>query len=279
MRKPQRTQAHTLAGAYALDAVTGADRARFERHLARCQACAAELRELREAAARLAAAVAADPPGGITERAVAAAARTRQWPPDIGPARGWRPAREWPVAWGRWQARGWRPARHALRARGLSRAPGSGGPGVSRRVALGLAAVFLAVAAASGAVAVTAEHHLGTDQARDHAIAEVLSAPDAVMLTARVTGGGTATVVTSLRDRALVFTADGLPSLPAGRYYQLWLMGRAGDRPAGLLPAPDHGMTGPVIATGVTAGDMVGLTAGPPSGHPASSPILMLRVT
>jgi hypothetical protein len=257
MRKLRRTEAHTLAGAYALDAVTGADQARFERHLARCQACAAELRELREAAARLAAAAAADPPPGVIERAVSAAARTRQWPPAIGQAQGWRAARG-RSAQGRGQARG---------------------HGVSRRVALGLAAVFLAVAAASGAVAITAEHHLGTDQARDHAIAEVLSAPDAVMLTARVTGGGTATVVTSLRDRALVFTADGLPPLPAGRYYQLWLMGRAGDRPAGLLPAPDHGMTGPVIATGVTVGDMVGLTAGPPSGHPASSPILMLRVT
>jgi hypothetical protein len=274
MRKLRRTEAHTLAGAYALDAVTGADQARFERHLARCQACAAELRELREAAARLAAAAAADPPPGVIERAVSAAARTRQWPPAIGQAQGWRAARG-RSAQGRGQARGWRAARgRSARGRGQAR-----GHGVSRRVALGLAAVFLAVAAASGAVAITAEHHLGTDQARDHAIAEVLSAPDAVMLTARVTGGGTATVVTSLRDRALVFTADGLPPLPAGRYYQLWLMGRAGDRPAGLLPAPDHGMTGPVIATGVTAGDMVGLTAGPPSGHPASSPILMLRVT
>ncbi|HEY6297788.1 MAG TPA: zf-HC2 domain-containing protein, partial [Streptosporangiaceae bacterium] len=73
MRRLRRPQAHTLAGAYALDAVTGADRTRFERHLARCQDCAGELRELREAAARLAAAVAADPPAGLVERAVAAA--------------------------------------------------------------------------------------------------------------------------------------------------------------------------------------------------------------
>ena len=56
MRTPRRPEPHTLAGAYALDAIDGPDRARFERHLARCLACAAELRELREAAARLAAA-------------------------------------------------------------------------------------------------------------------------------------------------------------------------------------------------------------------------------
>jgi Anti-sigma-K factor rskA/Putative zinc-finger len=248
MKNLRRTEAHTLAGAYALDAVTGADRARFERHLARCQACARELRELREAAARLAAAVAAEPPADLVERAVAAAARTRQWPPpDTGQVRG--------------------------RRTGARR-------GVSRRIARGVAAVFLAAAAASGAVAVTAEHHLGADQAREHAIAEVLNAPDAVMLTARITGGGTATVVMSHRDRALVFTAAGLPALPAGSCYELWLMGPAGDRPAGVLPAPDHGMTGPVIATGLTTGDSVGLTVAPVGrpGHLAAKPILMLSL-
>jgi len=250
MRKPRRTEAHTLAGAYALDAITGADRARFERHLARCQACARELGEVREATAALAQAVATDPPAEVIERAVAAAARTRQLPPVTGPTRGW-------------QAAG-------------SRSP------ASRRVALGLAAVFLVGAAASGAAALTAEHHVGADQAREQAIAEVLNAPDAVMLTARVTGGGSATVVISRRDRALVFTTAGLPPLPASRCYQLWLMGPAGDRPADVLPAPDHGMTSPVIATGVAAGDWVGLTVGPAdmSGHhPPAAPILMLNLT
>jgi hypothetical protein len=277
MRKLRRTEAHTLAGAYALDAVTGADRARFERHLARCQACARELRELREAAARLAAAVAAEPPADLVERAVAAAARTRQWPPpDTGQVRGRRTARGWRTARGR------RPAWRTRRARGSSRAPAPGEArrGVSRRIALSVAAVFLAAAAASGAVAVTAEHHLGADQAREHAIAEVLNAPDAVMLTARITGGGTATVVMSHRDRALVFTAAGLPALPAGSCYELWLMGPAGDRPAGVLPAPEHGMTGPVIATGLTTGDSVGLTVAPVGrpGHLAAKPILMLSL-
>ncbi|HEY6296923.1 MAG TPA: anti-sigma factor, partial [Streptosporangiaceae bacterium] len=152
---------------------------------------------------------------------------------------------------------------------------------VARRTALGVAAVFLGAAAASGAVALSAEHHLGADQARVRAIAEVLNAPDAVMLTARVTGGGTATVVMSHRERALVFTAAGLPALPAGSCYQLWLMGPTGDRPAFVLPAPDHGMTGPVTATGVKAGDWIGLTispVGPMSGHLAAKPILMLNL-
>ena len=252
MSRLWRHEAHTLAGAYALDAVTGPERARFERHLARCHACALELAELREATARLAGAVAADPPATVIQRAVAAAARTPQLPPADSGSRT-RPRRPWP-------RRPWLAAR--------------------RRVAWGLAAVFLAAAAASGGVALTAAHHAGAAQRSEHAIAQVLNAPDAVLLTSRVKAGGTVTVVMSRRDRALVFTTDGLPPLPSGRCYQLWLMGPAGDRPAALLPPPDHGMTSPVIATGVAEGDWVGLTDGPPGtpGHLRSAPILMLSL-
>jgi len=262
MSRLWRHEAHTLAGAYALDAVTGPERVRFERHLARCHACALELAELREATARLAGAVAADPPAAVIQRAVAAAARTPQLPPADPGSRPWRPGRPGRPARPRrsWSLRPWLAAR--------------------RRVAWGLAAVFLAAAAASGGVALTAAHHAGVAQRSEHAIAEVLNAPDAVLLTSRVKAGGTVTVVMSRRDRALVFTSDGLPPLPAGRYYQVWLMGPAGDRPAALLPPPDHGMTSPVIATGLAEGDWVGLTDGPPGtpGHLRSAPILMLSL-
>ena len=249
MRTPRRPEPHTLAGAYALDAIDGPDRARFERHLARCPACTAELRELREATARLAGAAAADPPADLIDQVVAAAARTRQLPPAA--------------------------------ARPPARRPG---PGRLRRaaprwVAAGLAAAVLVGAATAGLAA--AEHHLSSVRQGDHAIAVVLNAPDAVLLTARVTAGGKATVVMSRRDRALVFTTDGLPPLRAGRCYQLWLMGSAGDRPVGVLPAPDHGMTSPVIATGLAAGDWVALTVEPVGRPPgsATAPILMLNLT
>jgi hypothetical protein len=265
MSRSRRPEPHTLAGAYALDSITGPDRARFERHLARCQACARELAELREVTARLAGAVAADPPPDVIERAVAAAARTRQLPPATYQARA------------RWHAR------RVRRAAGTGRAaaPGQALRAGRHRIALGLAVTFLIAASAFGAAAFTAEHHLSAAQLNDHAVTEVLNAPDAVMLTARVKGGGTATLVMSHRDRALVFTTAGLPPLPTDRCYQLWLMGPAGDRPAGVLPAPDHGMTSPVIATGLAAGDWVGLTVEPgsQSRHPTSTPILMLSLT
>jgi anti-sigma-K factor RskA len=257
----RRPELHTLAGAYALDAVPEADRARFERHLARCRACAREQRELREATARLAGAVAADPPAELVERVIAAVARTRQLPPATGPAPAWPARLIHKVRNARRLPSPWRPRRH--------------------RLALALAAGFLAVSAASGAIALTAEHNLGAAQQGDHAIAEVLNAPDAVMLTSRVKAGGAATIVMSHRDHALVFTTAGLPPLPSGRGYQLWLIGPHGDRSAGLLPAPHNGMTSPVIATGLAAGDQVGLTIEPGTGspYPTSSPILMLSLT
>jgi anti-sigma-K factor RskA len=248
-----------------MDAVTRADRARFERHLARCQACARELRELREATARLAGAVAAEPPGPLIERVLASAARTPQLPPSSAGPAAWR--RAWPSGW----PRGARPAASAGRARRT----------LPSRLAAALAVVLLASAAATGLAAVHTEHRLGADQQRDQQIAAVLNAPDAVMLTARVKAGGTVTVVMSHRDGSLVFTTDRLPRLAGGRCYQLWLMGPRGDRSGGMLPAAHGGMTSPVIASGVAAGDQVGLTVEPEGGspRPTSGPILMVNLS
>ena len=53
---------HSLAGAYALDALADPERSRFEEHLATCDACAQEVRGLRETASHLGAAVATAAP-------------------------------------------------------------------------------------------------------------------------------------------------------------------------------------------------------------------------
>src|SRR5215467_8272270 len=243
-RRPER---HALVGAYAMDAVTGADRARFERHLAGCPACAREVQELRETTARLASAVATEPPGHLLRRALVSAGRTRQLPPAST-----RTADRW---------RAWRTG-GASRAGRAGSAPvhGRARPVPRPRLALALAAIVLAAVAASAVITVGDGHRLAAAELRDHQIAEVMTAPDAVMLTARVKAGGTATIVMSHRDRSLVFTTAGLPPLPAGRCYQLWLMGPAGDTPAGLLPAPHGGMTSPVIASGLTVGKQAGTT-------------------
>jgi Anti-sigma-K factor rskA len=96
----------------------------------------------------------------------------------------------------------------------------------------------VAVAAASGSVALTTENHLVAARQSDHAITEVLNAPDATLLTSRVKGGGTATIVMSRRERLLVFNTAGLPTLPVGRCYQLWLMGADGRPARRRTPGP-----------------------------------------
>ena len=52
--KAMRDDLHVLTGSYVLDAVSDTEREEFDRHLQHCPACDAEVRGLRETAARLA---------------------------------------------------------------------------------------------------------------------------------------------------------------------------------------------------------------------------------
>ena len=237
-----RPEPHTLAGAYAMDALDGRDRARFERHLARCQECAREVSGLHEATARLAAAAAAQPPPALKELLRAETARTRQLPPDIPGSRA-------------------APARHPARV---------------PRLALALAGI--AVVAGIAVWAVTGTSRLAGPAPHGSAIVAVLTAPDVTMISARVRTGGTATVVMSRRERSLVFAAADLRALPVSQCYELWLVGPGLDRPAGLLPMPSHGMTGPVIASGLRSGEKLGLTVEPAMGsrRPTTPMLLVL---
>jgi hypothetical protein len=256
--RPRRDDPHTLAGAYALDALPPRDQARFARHLAGCDVCAAEVAGLAETAGRLAGATAAAPPAELRERVLAEVARTRQLAPE--PSAG-RPAE-------RRRAR-WLPARPVVQ-RG----------GVLRPVAAGLSAAFLAAAVVFGVLALTTQHRLTQAQARDHMLAAVLTAPDAKMMSTRVIGGGTASIVMSAREHALAFSSAGLPALPSGQAYELWLMGPPGMRSAAMLPQASHGMTAPVIASGLRPGDMVELTVEPSGGaaHPTTVALLLVKV-
>jgi Anti-sigma-K factor rskA, C-terminal/Putative zinc-finger len=242
----RREVPHTLAGAYALDALTEPDRLRFERHLAGCEACRQEAGSLREAAGRLAAVPAVPPPPHVRERVLAEAARTRQQPPltaDVVAGSG----------------------RRAIRWR----AP---------RMAVAIAGGCILVALVLGGLFIHTQRSLSVEQAHNRAIATILNAPDATIMSAKAVKSGSATVVMSHRDHALVLTTAMLPALPAGQRYQVWLMGPRRTRPAGMLPVPHRGMTAPVVVSGVAPGDMVGLTVEPASGStvPSSAPVLML---
>ena len=128
--------------------------------------------------------------------------------------------------------------------------------------------VLADVAALEGARAVDAE------------IAELLSAPDALVASAATSAGGTATVVASWRAAAMVFTSVGLPVLPPTSVYELWFIGSAGVRPAGLVPSPDpDGLASVlVLASGLSPDDAVGVTVEPAGGTtaPTTTPIVVL---
>ena len=255
----RRGDMHTLAGAYAMDAVPVEDRAAFERHLAGCEPCRQEVRGLREASAALAAATAVRPSAAFREATLRAAAQTRQLPPATAA-----PPAPWPAL--RRQAlglRGWRPRLGVALA--------------------GAVACVLAVAAIVVGISAYGMHsRLDQAQGHDHAVAVVLGAPDAKMMTAPVTTGGTATVVMSHRERALVFTAADLRVLPSSESYELWLMGPAGNKPAGMINMSGSGkMASPMVVSGLSSGDSVGMTVEPAGGspHPTTPLVVVIALS
>jgi anti-sigma-K factor RskA len=243
---------HALAGAYALNALDGAECDRFERHLRGCRACESEVRGFAATAAALAMAAAAEPPPGLKQRVLAAAAVTRQSPPAVtGAADRRRPRPTVP-------RRTWLP-----------------------RLAVPVAAAGLVAAAVLGGVTVWTQHQLTTVQAENQAIAAVLAAPDAQIATARTSAGGIATVVASHSAGSMVFTSVGLHALPPSKVYELWFLGKT-VRPAGLLPPPTRaGRTAPVLASGLAVGDKVGVTVEPAGGSssPTTTPIVVLTLS
>jgi anti-sigma-K factor RskA len=142
-----------------------------------------------------------------------------------------------------------------------------------------------AVALASIAVAVffgLAQSHtqdeLNQARAENQALNVVLSAPHVQVLSQVATSGGTAIVVLAAERHALAVVTTGLPALPSGKVYQLWLIGTKKTESAGLLPPAKDGQTPAVLATGVVKGDTLGLTVEPAPGsaQPTTKPIVAL---
>lgn len=88
------TEIHALSGAYAVDALDDLERARFERHLAECAECRAEVDSLREAAALLPETHTAMPPSSVRDRVLADIRTVRPLPPLVQPLAA--PVRQWP---------------------------------------------------------------------------------------------------------------------------------------------------------------------------------------
>jgi anti-sigma-K factor RskA len=247
---------HTLAGAFALDAVSDLERAEFARHLEQCESCAQEVAELRATAARLGAAMAEEPPPEFKDRVMTAMHATRQLPPRTRPGS---------------------PERH----RRVGRAPRW-----AVVVAAAAAVVGLAAGGVFGGIALTQQQELQAaqsrlDQARDRyePVAALLAAPDTKTGHAESPIGGGATVLASRTLNRVMVMDAGLPAPPAGQVYQAWLMaGTTAPRPAGLITGAEDGSL--VVVDGIGNAREVGLSVeqagGSATGTPSSNVVLTM---
>jgi anti-sigma-K factor RskA len=233
---------HALSGAYAIDALDDIERAQFERHLAECRECRAEVDSLREAAGLLAETSATEPPAALRERLLAEVATVRPLPPVTPPT----------------------PLRGSGRRRWLT--------------PLVAAAAVVAALGAGGVV----WHPWSdvTSQAPTLSAADrVRKAPDAVTVTRKV-DGGEATIVASKSLNQFVVSTEHLPPLPAGKVYEMWLQDAdQGMVPVtgGLMTAAD---TTVVLKGDVANAVGAGITVEPAGGSkvPTSDPVALFRL-
>lgn len=226
------TDVHTLAGAYALDAVTDIERAAFRRHLDQCETCALEVAELTETAARLTDATWTEPPPGLRDAVLAQVARTPQ-------ARPGRPGRSRAAApsWRRWTM-------------------------------TAVAASVLA-AAAGGAVYAVQEQRVQQERDRLAQIEAIVTAPDASVRSEPVGESGTVTVIGSRQRDEAVVVLDALPD-PGAEAYQLWLGVGEELTSAGVLAAGEGDAT--AIVTGYGDADAIGVSREQAGGSPSGVP-------
>jgi anti-sigma factor RsiW len=183
-------EAHALVGAYALDAMDGPQRQRFEAHLEDCEACRTEVAELQATAALLGQAAEAVPPAGMRSRVLDAVDTIRQDAPAVPVGRG------------------------PVRVRGKSRLQPVF---VAAAAVLTFAVVlFGSLYAQTSARLNRLEDVVAADTVEDDLLT-VLSAPDTQVTDVTVSVGGSARFVWSGERQVGVLVGDRLREAPEGR--------------------------------------------------------------
>jgi anti-sigma-K factor RskA len=228
------SEIHTLAGAYALDAIDDLERVRFDHHLAECPACATEVAELTETVVTLTDATAEVPPVALRSAIRARVATTPQLRHETGIA-----SRHRPLQWQRWLA-----AAAAVVALGGA---GTAGYVISDHSGRG----------ASTAAVVEARR-----------IAAVLAAPDARMQSTAA-GGGRVSVVASVSLNEAVAVLTDLPSPGTDHAYQLWVIHARVPRSVGVLATGRTDAT--ELFSGVRGAQAFGVSREPAGGSATPS--------
>ncbi|MBT2493517.1 anti-sigma factor [Streptomyces sp. ISL-96] len=240
---------HTLAGAYALNALSDVEREAFERHLAECASCEQEVRALSETAARLGMAVSAPVPRSVRENVMRQIHLVRQVAPAV------------PAA----------PAPPPRQKRG-----GQRGLVWSLAASIAAAVILGGTTVMQYQVALDAERDAQRVQQAADAAAAVLTAPDAQLAVTRLPQKAAGTVVVSKSRDQAVFTTTGLAQPPKGKVYQLWFNDEGTMRSAGLID-PDRTSTITLLDGPVDKATGIGITLEPAGGSPQpTSPPLTL---
>lgn len=247
---------HEMAGAYALGALDPADRAAFEQHLASCQSCTAEVRDLQAVTEGLSRSVPlVAPPADLRERVLRAAT-------------GRAPAQQ--AAPGRSSTRGnllW-----LATAASLVLAVGLGVYVLQLRGRLDLLEQRLSDATARAAAAErqTAEYRRASLDVETATL--ILGAPDLVRTD--LAGVAPASIAKGRafwsRSRGLVFTAAGLPQLEPGKSYQLWIVGPQAPVSAAVFSPDPSGRATAIVdaAAAQTTPSAFAVTIEPAGGMP-----------
>jgi anti-sigma factor RsiW len=256
---------HSLVGAYAVDAVDDAERARFEAHLATCAECQAEVDSLRGAASSVAALADTPPPASLKAALMRDIGSVRPLPPLVadrdqdqssGPAAA--PGTDAPV-----------PGQDELHARRERRT------GSRSAVTRWLAGAAAAAAVVVGGV-VWHPWAPGTAQTSVSASQQILRAGDARSFTDRST-----TVVRSVSLGKAVVRGT-LPPPPAGKVYELWLQRPDGTMARAGLVSDVAGVRDGVVLQGDAAtATGAGITLEPTGGSnaPTTTPLALVSFT
>ncbi|TQL70303.1 anti-sigma-K factor RskA [Nocardioides albertanoniae] len=242
---------HALSGAYAVDAVDDVERARFERHLAVCADCRAEVASLRDSASLLGGLTDTAPPVAMRENLLAGIKGIRPLPPETGTAQGATETTEPPETYA---ATGRRRPRWRL-------------------VAAAAAVIALAGTGTVAVVELTRDDSSQTMTTADR----ILHADDATTVAAELPGGARARLVRSSSEAKAVLITSGMPDAPKGKVYELWLQVDEAMVPAGLMP--DRSDQTIVLEGDASAATAAGITVEPDGGSkaPTSAPIALFN--
>ena len=227
-----------LSGLYVLDALRGTELVEFDAHLAECDECRAEVAALRQAATALAYAVPqTDPHPSLRERVM----RTAVGPLDSALAT---------TSYARKATRSTIP--WMVAAASLVAAVSLGGYSLQLRGRVAELDARLQQALAQAALVERQIADARRTALDTQSQLAVLAAPDLVRVDLSGQQGAPAANARAFwsRSRGMVFSASNLPTLPAGRVYQVWVLTAAGPPiSAGLLQPAQAGAVTAVFQT------------------------------